>query len=51
MCPVRGFLVICICIDDSTGDTANFVFENTTRSTLDLDLQGVWMNDGVSFKA
>ncbi|KAF8271692.1 Alpha/Beta hydrolase protein [Lactarius quietus] len=27
--------------------TANFIFENTTRSTLDLDLQGVWINDGL----
>ncbi|KAH9045770.1 alpha/beta-hydrolase [Lactarius pseudohatsudake] len=26
---------------------ANFIFENTTRSTLDLDLQGFWMNDAV----
>ncbi|KAH9061992.1 alpha/beta-hydrolase [Lactarius vividus] len=26
---------------------ANFIFENTTRSTFDLDLQGVWMNDAV----
>ncbi|KAH9065161.1 alpha/beta-hydrolase [Lactarius deliciosus] len=26
---------------------ANFIFENTTRSTLDLDLQGLWMNDAV----
>ncbi|KAI9466665.1 alpha/beta-hydrolase [Lactarius psammicola] len=26
---------------------ANFIFENTTRSTLDLDLQGTWMNDPV----
>jgi len=26
-------------------DLANFIYENTTRSTLDLDLQGIWMND------
>jgi len=24
---------------------ANFIYENTTSSTLDLDLQGVWLND------
>jgi len=27
--------------------TANFIFENTTRNTFDLDLQGTWINDGV----
>ena len=26
-------------------DLANFIYENTTRSTLDLDLQGFWLND------
>ncbi|KAH8977071.1 alpha/beta-hydrolase [Lactarius hatsudake] len=26
---------------------ANFIFENTTRTTLDLDLQGLWMDDAV----
>ncbi|KAI9466663.1 alpha/beta-hydrolase [Lactarius psammicola] len=26
---------------------ANFIFENTTRSTLDLNLQGLWMNGAV----
>ncbi|KAI9448385.1 alpha/beta-hydrolase [Lactarius indigo] len=26
---------------------ANFIFENTTRSTLNLDLQGLWMNDAI----
>ncbi|KAI0301888.1 Alpha/Beta hydrolase protein [Multifurca ochricompacta] len=26
---------------------ANFIYENTTRSTLDLDLQGIWINDPV----
>ncbi|KAN0140071.1 alpha/beta-hydrolase [Lactarius tabidus] len=26
--------------------TANFIFENTTRSSLDLDLQGCWINNG-----
>ncbi|KAF8505431.1 Alpha/Beta hydrolase protein [Russula emetica] len=25
--------------------TANYIYENTTRSTLDLDLQGIWIND------
>jgi carboxypeptidase D len=24
---------------------ANFIYENTTRSTLDLNLQGIWIND------
>ncbi|KAI0002905.1 alpha/beta-hydrolase [Russula compacta] len=24
---------------------ANFIYEHTTRATLDLDLQGIWMND------
>ncbi|KAI0301889.1 Alpha/Beta hydrolase protein [Multifurca ochricompacta] len=28
-------------------DIANFIYENTTRSTLDLDLQGIWINDPV----
>ena len=26
-------------------DLANLIYENTTRSTLDLDLQGFWLND------
>ncbi|KAI9512753.1 Alpha/Beta hydrolase protein [Russula earlei] len=26
---------------------ANFIYEQTTRSTLDLDLQGIWINDPV----
>ncbi|KAH9175718.1 alpha/beta-hydrolase [Lactarius sanguifluus] len=26
---------------------ANFIYENTTQSTLDLDLQGIWINDPV----
>ena len=26
-------------------DIANYIYENTTRSTLDLDLQGIWIND------
>jgi hypothetical protein len=26
-------------------DIANYIYENTTRATLDLDLQGVWIND------
>jgi len=26
-------------------DIANFIYEHTTRSTLDLDLQGIWIND------
>lgn len=26
-------------------DIANFIYEHTTRSTLDLDLQGIWLND------
>jgi len=24
---------------------ANFIYENTTKTTLDLDLQGIWIND------
>ncbi|KAF8470497.1 alpha/beta-hydrolase [Russula ochroleuca] len=27
--------------------TADFIYEHTTRSTLDLDLQGFWINDPV----
>ena len=26
-------------------DIANYIYEKTTRSTLDLDLQGIWIND------
>jgi carboxypeptidase D len=26
-------------------DLANFIYEHTTSSTLDLDLRGIWMND------
>jgi len=26
---------------------ANFIYENTTRSTFDLNLQGIWINDPV----
>jgi hypothetical protein len=26
-------------------DLADFIYKNTTRSTLDLDLQGFWLND------
>ena len=26
-------------------DIANLIYENTTRSTLDLDLRGIWIND------
>ncbi|KAH9978141.1 peptidase S10, serine carboxypeptidase [Lactifluus volemus] len=26
---------------------ANFIYEHTTKSTLDLDLQGIWINDPV----
>ena len=30
-------------------DLANFIYENTTTSTLDLDLQGIWLGDRESF--
>ena len=26
-------------------DIANYIYEYTTRATLDLDLQGIWIND------
>jgi hypothetical protein len=26
-------------------DIANYIYENMTKSTLDLDLQGIWIND------
>lgn len=26
-------------------DAADYIYEQTTRSTLDLDLQGIWIND------
>jgi hypothetical protein len=26
-------------------DIANYIYENTTTATLDLDLQGIWIND------
>jgi hypothetical protein len=26
-------------------DIANYIYEHTTRETLDLDLQGIWIND------
>lgn len=41
---VSGTLGHSACTDDSE-DIANFIYENTTRSTLDLDLQGIWIND------
>jgi hypothetical protein len=31
-------------VDDDV-DLANFIYENTTRATLDLDLVACWMND------
>ena len=45
---VGSILDFCACADMSE-DTANYIYENTTRSTLDLDLQGIWMNDRQSF--
>jgi len=30
---------------DMSEDTANYIYENTTAATLDLDLQGIWIND------
>lgn len=45
---VSNTLGFCACADMSE-DTAHYIYENTTRSTLDLDLQGIWMNDGQSF--
>lgn len=44
MCLVSSTLDHGACADDSE-DIANFIYENTTRSTLDLDLQGIWIND------
>ncbi len=26
-------------------DIANYIYEHTTKTTLDLDLQGIWIND------
>jgi len=34
---------------DMSEDIANYIYENTTRSTLDLDLQGIWINDRQPF--
>ena len=41
---VSIILDLCACADINE-DTANYIYENTTKSTLDLDLQGTWMND------
>ena len=30
---------------DDDVDLANFIYENTTQATLDLDLIACWMND------
>lgn len=35
--PLRSFIYI--------ADLANFIFENTTKATLDLDLKGFWISD------
>ena len=45
---VSSMLDICACANMSE-DTANYIYENTTRSTLDLDLQGIWINDRQAF--
>ncbi len=45
---VSSFLDIRACANMSE-DAANYIYENTTRSTLDLDLQGIWINDRQSF--
>jgi len=45
---VSGILDFCACVHMSE-DTANYIYENTTRSILDLDLQGIWINDRQSY--
>ena len=45
---VSGILDFCARADMSE-DTANCIHENTTTSTLDLNLQGMWLNDRQSF--
>lgn len=45
---VSSMLDICACANMSE-DTANYIYENTTSSTLDLDLQGIWINDRQPF--
>jgi hypothetical protein len=44
MCHVSGVLdhVVALTISE---DIANYIYEHTTRATLDLDLQGIWIND------
>ena len=44
MCLVSSSLNHDACTDDRE-DIANFIYENTITSTLDLDLQGIWIND------
>lgn len=44
MCRVSGALNHGACADDYE-DIANYIYEHTTRATLDLDLQGIWIND------
>jgi hypothetical protein len=43
-CKFCGTLDLGARADDDV-DLANFIYENTTRATLDLDLIACWMND------
>jgi hypothetical protein len=47
MCRVSSVLDrgVCGVVLTISEDIANFIYENTTRETLDLDLQGIWIND------
>ena len=52
MCHVRGHLGVVVFVSKRTAflDIANFIYENTTTSTLDLDLQGAWLSDREFFQ-
>ena len=45
---VSSIIDCCACADMSE-DTANYIYENTTTSTLDLNLRGIWINDREPF--
>ena len=50
MCRVSSSKLTMVALTISE-DLANYIYENTTRATLDLDLQGIWINDGELFNA
>ena len=44
MCHVSNVQITVVTLTISE-DIANYIYEHTTRATLDLDLRGIWIND------